>query len=618
MSRSARRFGAASLLALAMLGGACAFPGRAEPDAAPGPDTRVDAGLAIEALQRAEADLEGGRYAEAAAAADSLYLAWSPDRSLASLANRALWLGARALEADGRLGEAGESLDLLLGRVEAGAIREQAVSRLAGLWARTGESVRAADLLLGNPALDGTRLELLRDLANGLTLQQLRSLAEQYGPDTDGAAIIHVQLAQLLIVEDQADSARRVARRALEAQPDDPEREIATLIAESSGSFTEATVRIGAILPLSGRFGGVGELLREGLELAIEEYQAEAGEGFDIQLLVRDDGSEPERAPALLTDLEREGVVAVIGPIGSESFAAALRARVNKRMLVVSPTATEVLEPAENAYTLYDRGRRERDVAADLAEWTARELGLRRTAVLHPQDPAGRATAATIETVLRRANRDVLATSAYHPDSTTFRDAIESLAGLEPEVVFVAAPNPQSVLTLAPQLYYYHLDHSIIIGGSAWADPAVLRRLARNDGDYRVLGFWVDRTSPGTPWQQFALAYEKKYRKSLRDNILPALSYDAVGLVLSALNQARLPIPAALSAFLSREPELAGVTGRLRPDAATSTVGRRTQIRMLYDGQLVRPDRDRLLNWLAEARVAAAERREREKEEPPQ
>jgi hypothetical protein len=126
------------LLTLMLLGAACAFPGRAEPDAAPGPDNRVDAGLAIEALQRAEADLEQGRLSEAVTAADSLYRAWSPDRSLASLANRALWLKARALEADGRLGEAGASLDLLLGRVEAGEIRDQAVSRLATLWAQTG------------------------------------------------------------------------------------------------------------------------------------------------------------------------------------------------------------------------------------------------------------------------------------------------------------------------------------------------------------------------------------------------------------------------------------------------------------------------------------------------
>jgi branched-chain amino acid transport system substrate-binding protein len=573
----------------------------------------------VEALQRAEADLEGGRLKEAVAAADSMYLAWSRDRSLESLANRALWLKARALEADGLLGDAGTTLDVLLGRVEAGPLRDEAVARLSGIWTQTGESVRAADLLLDNPtALDESRRGLLRELVTGLSLTQLRGLAREYPPTSAGAAIVHVQLAQLLVVEDEADSARRVARRALDARPDAPERDIARLIAESSGSLREGTVRIGAILPLSGRFGGVGQLLKEGLDLALDGYRSGAGDAFTIQLMVRDDGSDSERAPELLRELEREGAVAVIGPIRSESFAAALRARVNPRMLVVSPTATEVLEPTPSAYTLYEQERLDRDVAADLANWTAGELGLRRAAVLYPLDRAGRSAAGAFQAGLEATAVGVLAATGYNPDSTTFKESIEALAAQEPDVVFVPAPNSRSVLTLAPQLYYYGLDHSIILGTSAWADPAVLRRLARNDGDYRVIGLWVDRTSPGTPWQRFALDYERKYRKSLRDNVLPALSFDAMRLILTALDEARLPIPAALSAYLQRRPVLAGVTGQLETDPTTSTVRRRTQIRMLYDGQLVRPDRSQLLNWLVEARVAAVERRERERERPPE
>ena len=609
------------LLAPVFAFSACAFPGRAEPDTSTRPTTRADARLAIDALERAEVDLEEGRLKEAAAEADSLYLAWSRDRSLESLANRALRLKARALQADGLLGDAGVTLEMLLARVETGPIRDEAVARLAGIWSQTGESVRAVDLLLDNPtALDETQDALLRQLVTGLSLTQLRGLAQEYPPDSAGAAIVHVQLAQILVVEDEADSARRVARRALEAGPDAPERDIAQLIAGSSGSFREGIVRIGAILPLSGRFGGVGQLLQEGLDLALEEYRSETREAFTIQLLVRDDGSDPERAPALLTELEREGVVAVIGPIRSESFAAALRARVNPRMLVLSPTATEVLEPTENAYTLYDQARLDRDVAADLADWSARELGLRRAAVLYPLDRTGRAAAAAFEAGLRETSVTVLASTGYNPDSTTFKEPVETLAAQEPDLVFVAAPSPPSVLMLAPQLYYYGLDHSIIIGTSTWADPAVLRRLARNDGDYRVIGLWIDRTSPGTPWQRFALDYERRYRKSLRENILPALSFDAMRLVLAALDEARLPIPAALSAYLQRRPGFDGVTGHLEADPATSTVRRRTQIRMLYDGQLVRTDRDRLLNWLADARVAAVERRERERERdrPPQ
>ncbi len=609
----------ACVLVPTFVAAACAFPGRAEPDAPIGPAAGTDARLAVEALQRAETDLEEGRFEDAVSAADSLYLSWSRDRSLESLANRALWLKARALQADGLLGDAGSTLETLLGRAEAGPIRDEAVISLAGIRSQTGEPVRAADLLLDNPtANDERQRDLLRELVPGLSLTQLRGLAREYPASSAAAAIVHVQLAQLLIVEDEPDSARRVARRALEAPPDAAERDIATLIAESTGSLREGTVRIGAILPLSGRFGGVGQLLQEGLELALDGYRARSGEAFTIQLVVRDDGSDPERAPALLTEFEREGVVAVIGPIRSESFAAALRARVNPRLLVLSPTATEVLEPTRNAYTLYEQGRLDRDVAADLADWTAGELGLLRAAVLHPLDRAGRSAASAFEAGLGGTNVTVLASSAYNPDSTTFKEPVETLAAQEPDIVFVSAPNPRSVLTLAPQLYYYGLDHSIILGTSAWADPAVLRRLARNDGDYRIIGLWVDRTSPGTPWQRFALDYERKYRKSLRENILPALSFDAMQLILAALDDARLPIPAALSAYLERRPVLAGVTGQLETDPTTSTIRRSTQIRMLYDGQLVRPDRTRLLNWLTDARVAAVERRERERDRPPE
>ena len=67
MSWYPRRIDGVWLLTLMLLGAACAFPGRAEPDAAPGPDNRVDAGLAIEALQRAEAETAEPEEADAPA-----------------------------------------------------------------------------------------------------------------------------------------------------------------------------------------------------------------------------------------------------------------------------------------------------------------------------------------------------------------------------------------------------------------------------------------------------------------------------------------------------------------------------------------------------------------------
>jgi len=86
--------------------------------------------------------------------------------------------------------------------------------------------------------------------------------------------------------------------------------------------------------------------------------------------------------------------------------------------------------------------------------------------------------------------------------------------------------------------------------------------------------------------------------------MLPALSYDATALVIAALEGARLPIPAALAAYLADGAELEGVTGALRLDPEASVVRRATIIRMLLGGRLVEPERSDLLNWLAEARAA--------------
>ncbi len=591
-----------SSIASLILLSACALGTRGRPADEPAPSP-ADVDRAVAALQAAEARYEAGEYATAAATADSLFDAWRSTPSLASLQDRALWLRGRALEGDGLLGQAGASYEILLRRTGEGAMRDAAVRRLASVRAATGQEADAVHLLLENPGvLDEQRLDDLRRLASALSAIQLRALAERFEPRRPGAAILHVQLAQLLAADGRSDSARTVARAVLAAGAPEPERGIATLIAEA-GDVSGREVRIGAILPLTGDLASVGQLLREGLELALDGYRDRRPDGFRVSLELRDDGSDPERAAGLLEGLERGGVLAVVGPLRSESFAAAARARANPRLPLISPTATEVLEPAENAYTLYDLERRERDVAVDLAEWSATELGLHRGAVLYPSDAAGRAAARAFGSTFESRNGLLLSATAYDPDSTTFRGPIETIAAAGPDLVFIPAPSPSKVLVLAPQLFYYGLDRSVVLGSASWGDPEVVRRLESVAADYRVIGLWVDRSSDGTRWRRFNTDYEMKYRKPLRENILPALAHDALLLILEGLEGSGLPIPAAVAAYLERAPEIAGASGRLVPDPATSTVRRRTQIRMLRDGRLERPDRSEILRWLAEARA---------------
>jgi len=590
-------------LVLALLASACVGGGNVRP-ARGGAADRVAVDAAIAALQQAERLYEAGQNEDAAARADSLFRSWRGDPSLNALANRALLLAGRSYEAAGLLGDAADSYDTLLRREAEGPNRDEAVGRQARVLAATGRAGEAVDLVLSSPGrLDDPGLDDLRQWVSGLSTTQLRSFSSSYPPVSTEAQIVHLQLAQILAADGSSDEARDLARAVLEQRPAEPEASVAALLASLETVASGATARIGAILPSTGELSGVGALLEEGIELALDAYRADHPGGFSVELLIRDDTSNPERAADLVRDLESEGVVAIIGPLRSEAFVAAVRARRNPRLPILSPTATEVLGAEPNAYSLFDSSRRARDVAADLATWAVEELGLRRAAVLRPGDPTGAAAAAAFEGAFVAANGTVVARADYRSDTTTFQAPIEALASSNPDVVFAPISRVQTVLTLAPQLTYYGLDRSIIIGNETWADPAVLRRLEGFAADYRVVGLSADRVSAGTPWQQFVTAYERKYRKSIQDNVLPGLAHDATRLVLSALDAARLPIPAAVASRLERGVEIDGATGRLRTDGTAAGVTRTTQIRVVLGGTLRQPDRSVLLNWLAEARA---------------
>ena len=559
---------------------------------------------AAAALRLAESDYEQGRFAAAAARADSLDAAWRELEALRGLADRALSVAGRALEAQRLPGDAADRYGRLLARAPAAPLATATLDRLVRILADTGREPEAVAAILSAPGgLETAGAENLRLLTAALTVEELRLLTEAFPPETAAAAIVHTQLIRLLIVEEEGDRARRLAARVLDGQPAEPERATAEMIVGAETDFGRGSARIGAILPLTGDLADVGLVLREGIELAVERYRDERPAGFDVELIFVDDESDPENTADLVRSLEGRDVIAILGPLRAESFAAASRARGNQRLPIISPTATEVLSPGSATYTLYDGGTRASDVAEELARWTLEDLRLQRVAVLEP-DGVGLGGAVDAFTRTIRDNGGLLVGhERYDPGVTTFQAPIQAVAASEPDVVFAPAASVSGVLAVAPQLFYYGLYNVIVMGSEAWAEPAALRRLERFATDHRVIGLATDRVSPGTPWRRFVADYERRYRKTLRDNIMPALAHDATLLVLAALDGARLPIPAALAAYLESGPEVEGVTGRLRPEAGRSVVRRSTEIRMLVDGSLVEADREELLTWLAEVRA---------------
>ena len=100
-------------------------------------------------------------------------------------------------------------------------------------------------------------------------------------------------------------------------------------------------IRIGLVTGLTGRHYDLGLSSRNGVELAVNELNAAGGvQGRKLEILIRDDGQDPDQARRAVTELVGAGVVAIIGHATS-SMAEATLPMVNRdRVLMVSPTAS--------------------------------------------------------------------------------------------------------------------------------------------------------------------------------------------------------------------------------------------------------------------------------------
>ena len=90
----------------------------------------------------------------------------------------------------------------------------------------------------------------------------------------------------------------------------------------STGADATEPIRIGAVLPFSGGVELYGQQARLGLDLAVKDINAAGGIlGRPVEVIYADDETRPQSAvTAMRALIERDGVLAVVGPITSRNL----------------------------------------------------------------------------------------------------------------------------------------------------------------------------------------------------------------------------------------------------------------------------------------------------------
>ena len=234
------------------------------------------------------------------------------------------------------------------------------------------------------------------------------------------------------------------------------------------------TIRLGAILPLTGPGALIGTQQMQGLQFAAEHANAKGGvHGNQIEIIFEDNQAKPDQSVLSfnkLTDLQKVPVV-FTGYSGPTLAMAPLATR--KKVLLVNAGAQADKLANASPYlinTLPTIG----DEVRVLSKYLVSE-NKKKAAVLFENDAAGISGRDDYIKYFPQAGGSILAQEASQFGQTDYRPALLKLADSKPDVMLVAIT--AGLLQLAQEYKQLGLNFTVA-GTTFFADPATIATLS--------------------------------------------------------------------------------------------------------------------------------------------
>ncbi len=350
-------------------------------------------------------------------------------------------------------------------------------------------------------------------------------------------------------------------------------RHLAALAAASlltlagSRAWAQDSIQLGAVIPLTGPSATVGEDIRRGIMLGVEEVNARGGVlGRKLQVIIEDSGNNPATALTAARKLATvDKVPAVMGEYSSSITLPMAQYLVKEGVthLNIGSSSAKIRGLGGSAFNiigLEDAGNR-------YAARDAYDMGWRRMATVSPNNAYGQGVAEGFKSEFEKLGGKVVAQVLYTGGQSTFRRELQQLSRSQPDAYLYTAYGQES---------------------------AVINREARELGLRSVpwyayiMSMSVSDTPPdiaegqvgmelGSARGEAGRAYRAAYRARYKEDFKSAFSgygHDAVLLLAAAIDKAGASTSADIQKGLKQlgAGGFAGATGPIAFDAQNQRI----------------------------------------------
>lgn len=432
-----------------------------------------------------------------------------------------------------------------------------------------------------NPEIKNFALGSVEQIINDkLSEDILLSLTQKY-PSGFPGDLLFLKLISIYRNQKDIDKFQTMAADFIARFPDHPERSKVLEQLKAIENNPTGKVRVGVVLPLTGKRSVIGQQVLQGVQLALNQLGFSAKE--KVELVVKD-SSAGSSLVSIIEELAGDPYMAgIIGPVLSGEIKEIVPIADRFQIPVFTPTASSEGLPELSPY-LFRNALTRKIQARFLAQYSINELNLRRFAILYPVENYGIEFRKLFTKEVESLGGEVVTTVAYDRKQTDFRAQILELGGipdkqleklarenllnggayeglevgtgklsrpvvdmghwndddienfktsleLNYDAIFIPGFHDKVGL-IVPQLVFYNIDDVVLLGANGWNSS----KLVESAGKYIKEGFFVDgfyTDSSRLGVQKFVEAFKATFGKEA--TLHSAQAYDSANILIQGI-----------------------------------------------------------------------------------
>lgn len=323
-------------------------------------------------------------------------------------------------------------------------------------------------------------------------------------------------------------------------------------------SQNEQTIKVGAVLPLTGDAAQAGRNTKQGIDLCLEQINSSGGiDGKKIEVIYEDCKGDPKEAVSSIQKLINiDKVPAVIdNSLSNVTLAMAPIANKNEVILLATGASSpKITNAGDYVFRIWNSDLLEGEVTA---EFTNKELGINKISELVINNDYGLGLKEAFTKKFTDLGGKIISQEMFNPGDNDFKNQIAKVLQHDFEALYLVG-YPTECSRIITQLKSLGFK-GIIIGTVVMADPIIQKAIEETGYEcYYPVPEQPDPTQPSV--SDFINAYKKKYNQD--PPMLADVGYDAIDIITNGILSTNTRVSGkAIKEYFYRMPKHNGASG---------------------------------------------------------